>query len=143
MSRGNRHDSTQLESLLDRIPHVSGVPGGTRRRPDCLLADRGYDYARCRQLLRRRGIKRLIARRQTEHGSGLGTQRWVVERTFAWLPRYRRLTIRYERHAHMHEAFLALACCLICWKHLTPVGDPSSAFVSACDSSDPAIERGA
>ena len=27
----------------------------------------------------------MIARRQTEHGSGLGRYRWVVERTFAWL----------------------------------------------------------
>src|SRR5436190_20791133 len=26
-----------------------------------------------------------IARRQTEHGSGLGRLRWVVERAFAWL----------------------------------------------------------
>jgi transposase len=27
----------------------------------------------------------MIARRQTTHGSGLGRERWIVERTFAWL----------------------------------------------------------
>lgn len=125
------------------MPAVSGLVGHPRRRPDTVIADRGYDSNPHRRKLLELGIEPIIARRKTQHGSGLGRYRWVVERTFAWLPRYRRLTIRYERHAHMHEAFLALACCLICWKHLTPVGDPSSAFVSACDSSDPAIERGA
>lgn len=36
----------------------------------------------------------------------LGRYRWVVERTFAWLNRYRRLTIRYERRADIHQASL-------------------------------------
>jgi hypothetical protein len=38
-----------------------------------------------------------------------------VERTLAWLSRYRRLTIRYERLVAMHRAFLHLGCALICW----------------------------
>lgn len=38
---------------------------------------------------------------------------WVVERTFAWLHGFRRLRIRWERRADIHEAFLRLACCLI------------------------------
>jgi transposase len=56
----------------------------------------------------------VTARRQTEHGSGLGRHRWVVERSFAWLHR-RRLLLRTDRRHETHEAFLALACCLICW----------------------------
>jgi transposase len=60
----------------------------------------------------------VIARRQTEHGSGLGRKRWVVERTFAWLHNRRRLLIRTDRSDEIHEAFLALACCLICWRRL-------------------------
>jgi transposase len=59
-----------------------------------------------------------LAKRNTEHGSGLGRQRWVVERTFAWLNQFRRLRIRYEKRADIHEAFLALACILICWNIL-------------------------
>ncbi|GAQ75659.1 transposase DDE domain protein [Streptomyces turgidiscabies] len=54
-----------------------------------------------------------IARRGTRHGTGLGTYQWVVERTFAWLHGFRRLRIRWERRADIHEAFLKLACCLI------------------------------
>jgi transposase len=49
----------------------------------------------------------------------LGRHRWVVERTFAWLNRYRRLTVRYERRADIHQAFLSLGCSLICWQALT------------------------
>jgi hypothetical protein len=45
----------------------------------------------------------------------LGRHRWVIERTLAWFSRFRRLTIRYVRRAHLHEAFLSLAAALICW----------------------------
>jgi transposase len=46
-----------------------------------LLADRGYDHDKYRRLLRQRGIKPAIAERGQPHGTGLGTFRWVVERT--------------------------------------------------------------
>ena len=61
----------------------------------------------------------LLAMRNIEHGSGLGRWRWVVERTFAWLNQFRRLRVRYEKRADIHEALLALGCVLICWKFLT------------------------
>ncbi len=63
-------------------------------------------------------VKPVIARRQTEHGSGLGRYRWVVERTFAWLHNFKRLLVRYERRADMHHALLALGCCLVCYRRL-------------------------
>jgi transposase len=65
-----------------------------------------------------RGIKPVIARRQTQHGSGLGRERWVVERTFAWLHNRRRLLVRTDRRHETHEALLDLACCLICWRRI-------------------------
>ena len=46
----------------------------------------------------------------------LGRHRWVVERTFAWLNRFRRLRVRYERRADIHLAFTLLGCALITWK---------------------------
>jgi transposase len=60
----------------------------------------------------------LLAMRNTEHGSGLGRWRWVVQRTFAWLNQFHRLRVRYEKRADFHEAFLALGCILICWRFL-------------------------
>jgi Transposase DDE domain len=59
-----------------------------------------------------------IAVPKSPHGSGLGKPRWAVEHTIAWLHQYRRLRIRYERRDHIHEAFLASGCSLICLKLL-------------------------
>jgi transposase len=92
--------------------------GRPRRRPDCVTGDRAYDYPTHRRQLRRRGIRAEIARRATAHGSGLGRYRWVVERTFAWLHQFKRLLVRYDRRADVHEAFLALDCCLVCYRRL-------------------------
>ena len=118
LTGGNRNDVTQLLPLLDAVPAVRGRVGAPRRRPDRLLADRGYDHDRYRREVRKRGITPQIARRCTAHGSGLGRQRWVVERSIAWLHRFRRLLVRYERRADTHKAFLDLACCIICFRRL-------------------------
>ncbi|MCH0561546.1 transposase [Streptomyces sp. MUM 16J] len=68
----DRNDVTQLEPLLDKIPAVAGQVGRPRRRPDALLADRGYDHDKDRRLLWQRGIRPVIARRGEPHGTGLG-----------------------------------------------------------------------
>jgi len=115
---GNRNDVTQLIPLLEAVPAVAGRPGRPRRRPDSVIADRGYDHDKYRRLVRERGVEPLIARRQTDHGSGLGRYRWVVERTFAWLHNFKRLLVRYERRADIHHALLALGCCLVCFRRL-------------------------
>jgi Transposase DDE domain len=72
---GNRNDVTQLIPLLERIPPVRGRVGRPRRRPERITADRGYDHDKHRLELRRYRIAPEIARRQTEHGSGLGRAR--------------------------------------------------------------------
>ena len=115
---GNRNDVTQLIPLIDKVPPVRGAVGRPRRRPKQVVADRGYDHDKYRRLVRKRGIKPVIARRKTEHGSGLGTVRWVVERTFAWLHNFKRLLVRYDRRHEIHEAFLAIGCCLVCYRRL-------------------------
>jgi transposase len=119
LTGGHRNDVTQLLPLLDAVPPIRGCVGRPRRKPGALVADRGYDHDRYRRLLRARGIRPQIARRGVGHGSGLGRWRWMVERTIAWLHQYRRLRLRWERRADIHEGLLKLACCLICWRMLT------------------------
>jgi Transposase DDE domain len=68
--------------------------------------------------IRQRGIAPRIARKGIESSATLGKHRWVIERTIAWLFGYRRLTIHYERHAHLFCAFLTLAAVLTCYKKL-------------------------
>ena len=110
----NVNEVTQLRGLVEAIPPVRGKPGRPRRRPDRLYGDRGYDSEPERRWLRRRGIEPFLARRGTEHGSGLGVYRWVVERTLSWLHAKRKLRVRTDRRTDIHQAFLSLACSLIC-----------------------------
>ena len=118
LTGANVHDSTMLEEMLDAIPAIAGKPGRPLRRPRKCHADKGYDYPRCREAYRRRHIVPRIARRGIESSEKLGRHRWVVERGFAWLNRFRRLTIRYERRDDIHKAFTSLACSLICLRAL-------------------------
>ncbi|PJN18752.1 hypothetical protein CG724_12750 [Streptomyces sp. CB02120-2] len=78
LTSGNRHDVTQLLSLLDFIPRLRGLGGRLRHRPRRLFADRCYDFDKYRRVLRARGITPKIARHGTLHGSGLGKTRWVA-----------------------------------------------------------------
>ncbi|WP_157112550.1 IS5 family transposase [Pandoraea faecigallinarum] len=110
----NRHDSIAFEALIDAIPSVPGLSGRPRCRPDKLHADKGYDFARCRQHLHKRGIIARIARRGIEKNDRLGKHRWVVERTHAWLAAFGKLRIRFERSLQNHLALLSLACAVIC-----------------------------
>ncbi|MEU9184536.1 hypothetical protein AB0D14_08210 [Streptomyces sp. NPDC048484] len=97
---------------------VRGERGRSRCRPDVVLGDCGYDHDKYRRLVLDLGVKPLIARRGTEHGSGLGAQCWVVERAFAHLHWLRCLRIRWEIRDDIHEAFLTLGYALICWRRL-------------------------
>jgi transposase len=97
---------------------IRGRLGRPRRWPEKLHADKAYDARHCRTYLRKRGIKSRIARKGIDSSERLGRYRWVVERTLAWLNRFRRLTIRYERRADIYEAFLHLGCILVCWNFI-------------------------
>lgn len=103
-----------LEAVLDAVPPVPGMPGRPRQRPDKVHADKGYDYAHCRESLKQRGITARIARRGIESREKLGRHRWVVERTHAWLAGFGKLRIRFERGLDTHVALLTLACAVIC-----------------------------
>ena len=109
---------TQLLPLIAAIPPIRGAAGAPLTRPPEVIGDRGYDSDRHRQTLSGKGIRPTIARRNTEHGSGLGVLRWVVERTLARLHQARRLRVRYDRTAAIHEAFVKLRCGMICWSLL-------------------------
>jgi transposase len=120
VTQANEDDRKQLIAMVDAVPPVAGKVGAPKRRPDYLLADRGYDSDPHRRQLTARGIEPVIARRNTDHGSGLGKFRWVVERTISWLHQMRRLRSRWEKLPNIHDAFLKLACAMICFRLLHP-----------------------
>ncbi|MEV7861330.1 transposase [Streptomyces hirsutus] len=100
------------------MPPVAGRPGRPRRRPKALLGDKGYDSNPNRAELRHRRILPVISRKGSPNIQGLGKLRYVVEQTFALLHHFKRLAVRRERHTGLHDAFVFLACSLICWRHL-------------------------
>jgi transposase len=118
VSAANANDITQLWAWLEAVPPVRGQRGRPRRRPKKLLGDRAYDSQPHRNALQRRGITPRLARRGVSHGSGLGQERWPVERSIGWLHNARRLRVRYDRHDFIHEALMKLQVCLICHARL-------------------------
>ena len=114
---------TVLASI--RVPQPRGRP---RTRPGGIAADRGYDSRAFREHLRRRGIRHSIAvrplpphhrrRQRFRTKPDLSSQRWKVERFFAWLGGFHRLTVRYERYGFIHLGFLHLAAIVICLRQL-------------------------
>ncbi|KAK44015.1 transposase [Caballeronia jiangsuensis] len=63
--------------------------------------------------------RRQPQRRDSTPGAGRGYSTHLrQERTISWLHNFRRLRIRFEQLAFIHEAFLKIACCIICWRRL-------------------------
>jgi transposase len=107
---------------------VAGRPLHPRKHPEQLVADKGYDAAWLRRAIRNRNMKPYIPKRRkrgqkeepqyNEKIKPMYATRWIVERTNAWLQNYRRITIRWDRSADTYEAFIELACILICLRRL-------------------------
>jgi transposase len=110
----NVNEIDELAGLFNAIPPVAGKPGHPKSRPGALFWDRAHDSEPHREGLRQLGVQPFRAQKGTGHGSGLGTFRWVVERTISWIHQNRRLRLRYERRPDIHQAFLTLACIKIC-----------------------------
>lgn len=116
----NVHDSQPAMMVVEQRPDIRSPRGPRRRGIRFLLADGAYDAeAKIREPLRRGGIRPLISKRNTPHGSGLGEFRYVVEACFDWLFQWRRLRVRYEKRSDIHTAFLNLACAMVCWARIT------------------------
>jgi IS5 family transposase len=124
LTAANVNDGTMLLPLIDAIPPVRGKVGAPRRRPDSVTADKAYHSHAREMALWLRGVEPLLPRRGRPDGldddTSLGRLRWVVERTIAWLHQFRRLRVRHERRADIHQAFLTLGCVLICFRTLDP-----------------------
>jgi transposase len=93
-----------------------------------VTADKAYDAGWFREALRERGITPKIPKRKkkgakeepiyNETIADYYYKRWKVERTISWLGAYRRLLIRWEYHDSIYEAFVNIACMLICLRRL-------------------------
>jgi len=105
----NRHDSVVFEELVDALPAVGGQRGQPRRWPGKLhaytghtvqlaWADQGYTGDAASKAAQDNGIDlHIVKLPEAKKGFVLLPRRWVVERSFGWLARFRRLSRDYER----------------------------------------------
>ena len=121
----NRHDMKLTEGTLQSL--VITRPGPTPEQPQHLCLDKGYDYDAVRELVESYGYTAHIRTRGEEKAAktqipGYRARRWVVERTHSWINRFRRLLIRWEKHAENYLAMLHLACSYITFRAAKVIG---------------------
>ena len=119
IASGPRHEATLvLETLGQQF-----VRGHLVR----LIGDRAYDSRPLQAELASRGTELIaplrrgswINRVRKQDGRPLRRyrRRWLIERFFAWLQRWRRVVIRYEHKAENFLGFVQLACAVILLRH--------------------------
>jgi transposase len=118
VTAANVPEIKELLPLVDSAGPLDEETGEPEQRPGAVYTDRAYDSEPHREELRKRGIDPKMAKRYTEHGSGLGKYRWVVERFFSWLHGFRKLRLVTEKTEPMQFAFFDLALALICLRFL-------------------------
>ena len=127
----NRPDAELALEMLDAIPPCGGARGRPRRRPKAFQGDGAYGIKATIAAVVQRRVRSLLApygKARTEHGSGLGKTRYVVERSLSWMSNFRRLKLCYERFGEHFRAFHELAACLICANRIENFGLDSSRF---------------
>ena len=121
MSAGAAHESAYFEAVLQQvsIPVRQGRP---RNRPEKIVADRSYDAAYIRKLLRKRGIKAVIPEKRLRKGAKrrkkgphphfdkeVYKERASVEQSIGWIKECRRIATRYEKLAVSFLSMIKLA----------------------------------
>ena len=115
----NVHDMKMVESTLENI--IIERPEPTWKHPQNICMDKGYDFSQVDELVAKWGYTAHIARRGVDQSKrlkvpGYRARRWVVERTNAWMNRFRRLLIRWEKKTKNYLAMIHLACAWITYK---------------------------
>lgn len=86
-----------------------------------IFADGGYAGEKMALVVWRTGTWKLeIVKRPDAIGFEVLSKRWIVERTFAWISRNRRLARDFERYATTVAAFVRLAMIRIMLRRLLP-----------------------
>ena len=113
----NQRDDGKLEDLLEAFPVLTdGQTGEVHLQPKALMGDRGYGFPYLIAIVVLYGILSLLSPRGKDkpHGSGLGEQRYVVERTMSWWTHFRRINFCYERKGEHFQGLHVLAACVVC-----------------------------
>ena len=118
VSAANCHDMKCAEATRDSM--LVPRPRPTRRPPQHLCREKGFDYPETRRAAGARGYTVHTPRRGEEPPPPLEARpparRWVMERTNSWHNGFRKLRSRYEKKAANYLALIHIACLLITFR---------------------------
>lgn len=103
-------DRAQVEQLAQAVQELTG------KSVEIAYVDQGYTGDTAKQAAQAQGIAlEVVKHTEAKRGFILLPRRWVVERSFAWAARFRRLARDYERLAKTLAGFhyLAFACLML------------------------------
>jgi transposase len=112
----NEQERAQVAKLAKQVQDVTG------EHVEIAFVDQGYTGENAAQQAATHNIKlEVVKHTEAKRGFVLLPRRWVVERTFGWLGRFRRLARDYERLAHvlvhMHWlAFIGILLKRLAWE---------------------------
>jgi len=109
----NWQDKTGLAYVLRRVPLF--------KRWQVLILDAGYDSpALIDQCGKTYGVRvEIVQRHPDQTGFAVLPKRWIVERTFAWLGKCRRLSKDYEFLPQTSESWIYIAMLHLMLKRLS------------------------
>jgi transposase len=106
----NEQDREQVGKLAQAVQEITG------QSVELAYVDQGYTGEAASQAARQHGIQlEVVKHTEAKRGFVLLPRRWVVERSFAWAARFRRLARDYERLSQTLAGFhyLAFACLML------------------------------
>ena len=106
----SEQERAQVEELARKMQEVTG------QSVELAYVDQGYTGHAAAEAAEAHGIRlEVVKHTQAKRGFVLLPRRWVVERSFAWVARFRRLARDYERLPETLAAlhFIAFACLLL------------------------------
>lgn len=124
LTGANVHDVKKIQEVLDSVvisrPEFTGTPF------ENLCADKGYFGEPALEIIVLRGyIPHVVSRgdekKDLESSPDKKARRWVVERVFSWLNRFRKLLVRFEKKSINYLGLLMLACAFICFRQINVI----------------------
>ena len=116
VTSANEQDRAQVEQLAKAVQEITGDT------VEIAYVDQGYTGEDAKQQAQAHGIKlEVIKHTEAKRGFVLSPRRWVVERSFAWAARFRRLARDYERLAQTLGGFHYLAFAGLMLHRLIPL----------------------
>ena len=96
----------------------SAVWAQSFRRSKRSLADAGHQSRKLTRLIKAEGYELRIVKRRKQAFEVVGLT-WIVERTFAWIGRYRRMSKDYEHRVQTSETLIDLIAIRLMLNRLT------------------------